>query len=289
MLTNATILALLDTAIRAVDAARAITLGYFRQTINIDLKSDHSPVTIADQEAERTIRAIIHQAHPTHTIHGEEEASSIQDPDSDYHWTIDPIDGTQSYIAGIPLFGTLIALDYQGVPLLSIIDMPALGERFVGYQTPLDTIAQWDTVPQHVTYTGYKQDPTGYTSALRTSRVDHLAGARLFCAHPDVFTAENKSAFEALTQQCLIHRYCADCYAYALLAIGQVDLVAEDTLKPHDFRALIPIVRAAGGVISNWRDHDLASIQTTSTVLASANTSLHQIALSTLIQHESDN
>lgn len=220
------------------DAAGAIVRRYFRQPIPVDDKSDLTPVTIADREAEAAMRRLIEARFPEHGIFGEEEGRIR--PDAEYQWVLDPIDGTKSFISGVPLFGTLIALTYRNRPVLGVIDQPVAGERWQG--------------------------ATGHTSTLngrpiRTRACTALAGATLFTTSPDMFQGAEADAFQRLRAAAKLTRYGADCYAYALVATGFIDLVVESGLKPYDFCALVPVIEGAGGCVTDWQGKplDLAS------------------------------
>ncbi len=214
---------------RLADAGGAIARRYFRSGIAVETKADASPVTVADREAERAMRALIEAAYPDHGIIGEEHGAVRTD--AAYVWVIDPIDGTRSFISGVPLFGTLIALLRDGVPILGLIDQPVLGERWLG------------AAGRPTTFNG---------APARTRACDELAKAILFATSPDIFTGADRGAYERLSSAAYVTRHGADCYAYGLLASGHVDLVVEASLKPHDFCALVPVIAGAGGIITDW-------------------------------------
>jgi inositol-phosphate phosphatase / L-galactose 1-phosphate phosphatase / histidinol-phosphatase len=220
----------LDLALRLADAAGAAIRPHFRQKIAVDEKPDHTPVTIADREAERAMRALIEAHCPEHGIIGEEYGRVRED--AEFVWVLDPIDGTKSFISGVPLFGTLIALCREGRPVLGVLDQPVSRERWVGA-------------------TGRESRFNGAPIHCRTC--PGLAGATLFATTPDMFTGGNAAAFARLSGAVKLTRYGGDCYAYGLLAAGFVDLVCEAQLKPYDFCAMVPIVEAAGGVATDWR------------------------------------
>jgi inositol-phosphate phosphatase/L-galactose 1-phosphate phosphatase/histidinol-phosphatase len=214
---------------RLADAAGAIIRRYFRRKFAIDEKSDRTPVTIADRAAERAMRRLIKARFPQHGIIGEEYGRA--QAEADYVWVLDPIDGTKSFISGVPLFGTLIALAYRGRPILGVIDQPILRERWVG--------------------------ATGRKTTLNGTRIETRACARLdratlFATSPDLFGAGDADAFERLRRTAKLTRFGADCYAYALLASGFIDLVVEVGLKTHDFCALAPVIEGAGGTLTDW-------------------------------------
>jgi inositol-phosphate phosphatase/L-galactose 1-phosphate phosphatase/histidinol-phosphatase len=216
------------------EAAGEIIRRYFRSQIAVDDKSDSSPVTIADRGAEKVMRRLIEMAFPDHGIIGEEYGA--QNADSDYVWVLDPIDGTKSFISGVPLFGTLIALTWRGQPIMGIIDQPILNERWVGA-------------------IGQKTALNGKTAATRACA--KLSAATLYATSPDMFTKRNAPAFARLRKEVKLSRFGADCYAYAMLASGFIDLVVEADLKPYDFCALLPIIEGAGGAMTDWQGKKL--------------------------------
>jgi histidinol-phosphatase len=221
------------------DAARAIIRGYFRRKIAVDDKSDLTPVTIADREAEAAMRALIEARFPAHGIIGEEHGRSRAD--ADYVWVLDPIDGTKSFISGIPLFGTLIALTWRGRPVLGVIDQPILAERWLG------------AAGRPTTLNG---------APVRTRTCPALDAATLFSTAPEsMFQGADAAGFARLESAVKLARTGADCYAYAQLATGFIDLVVESQLKPYDYCALVPVIEGAGGVITDWQGRalDLAS------------------------------
>ncbi len=240
------------------DAARSIVLPCFRQPLPIEHKADHSPVTRADRAAEQRLRELIQQSYPEHGIVGEEYAD--QGREKRYRWVLDPIDGTKSFISGMPTFGTLIALLDHHTPLLGLIDMPVLNERWLGLASGVTTL-------------------NGRRCQTRT--IEQLAQAILFATSPDMFQGDEQRSFQRLATAVQLHRFGADCYAYGLLAAGYIDLVAEADLKPYDFMALIPIIEGAGGVITDWQGRPL-SLESDGRVLAAATPALHQQALKVL-------
>jgi inositol-phosphate phosphatase / L-galactose 1-phosphate phosphatase / histidinol-phosphatase len=217
------------------DAAGAVISGYFRRKLAVDDKSDGSPVTTADREAEAAMRRLIEARFPDHGILGEEQGSVRTE--AEHLWVLDPIDGTKSFICGIPLFGTLIALLHRGRPVLGVIDQPILGERWLGS-------------------TGR---PTIFNGApVQTRPCASLAAAMLFSTAPDsMFVGFEAEGFARLRRVVKLVRTGADCYAYAQLASGFIDLVVESQLKPYDYCALVPVIEGAGGVITDWQGEPL--------------------------------
>jgi inositol-phosphate phosphatase / L-galactose 1-phosphate phosphatase / histidinol-phosphatase len=221
------------------EAARGIIRGYFRRKIAVDDKSDLTPVTAADREAEAAMRALIEQRFPAHGIIGEEHGRVREDAES--VWVLDPIDGTKSFICGIPLFGTLIAMTRRGRPVLGVIDQPILGERWLGATGRATTL---------------NGEP------VRTRQCPALDRATLFSTAPELmFRGPDAAGFAGLRRAVKLTRTGADCYAYAQLASGFIDLVVEGGLKPYDYCALAPVIAGAGGVITDWQGSalDLAS------------------------------
>jgi inositol-phosphate phosphatase / L-galactose 1-phosphate phosphatase / histidinol-phosphatase len=220
------------------DAAGAVARRYFRHKIVVDDKPDLTPVTIADREAEAAMRALIAARFPDHGIIGEEQGR-LRD-DAEFVWVLDPIDGTKNFISGIPLFGTLIGLARAGRPVLGVIDQPVLRERWVGVAGAASTLNG---------------------APVRTRACAGLAAATLYSTSPDMFSGEDAARFARLKNGVKLARYGADCYAYAQLASGFIDLVVERDLKPYDFCALVPVIAGAGGAIVDWagRDLDLGS------------------------------
>ena len=217
------------------DAAGAVIRGYFRRKIAVDDKSDLTPVTAADREAEAAMRRLIEARFPRDGILGEEQGGVRAE--AEHLWVLDPIDGTKSFISGIPLFGTLIALVHRGRPVLGVIDQPILGERWLGAAGRATTL---NGAPVH-------------------ARVcPSLDKATLFSTAPELmFAGADAEGFARLRRAVKLARAGADCYAYAQLASGFVDLVVESGLKPYDYCALVPVIEGAGGVITDWRGNAL--------------------------------
>ncbi len=260
-----TILSDLDVAEEMADAARAAILPFFRQS-NLEtdnkLAEGFDPVTVADRAAEQAMRAVLAKHRPDDGIFGE-EFGQVQGI-SGRTWVLDPIDGTRGFICGTPTWGVLIALSTPDGPVLGVIDQPYIGERFVGSAD----IARM---------TG----PTG-TVPLKTRLTPGLDQAVLFTTFPEVGTLEDRAGFEAVAQQVRLTRYGMDCYAYALLAAGQVDLVIEAGLNAYDIQAPIAVIEAAGGVVTDWQG---GPVHEGGRVLAAANATLHAAALEILRQH----
>lgn len=217
------------------DAAGAAILPFFRAGIAVENKRTEAfdPVTEADRQAERVIRQQIEKTYPTHRIQGEEFGAG--GGKSDLCWYIDPIDGTRAFVTGSPMWGVLIGLHDGRAPVLGIMDQPFTGERFIG--------------SRFGAYLWHK----GGTQQLQTRACADLAQAVVTTTHPDLFgTTAERDAYLAVADQCMLNRYGGDCYAYAMLAHGLTDLVIESGLNSYDIQALIPIVTAAGGIVTAW-------------------------------------
>jgi inositol-phosphate phosphatase/L-galactose 1-phosphate phosphatase/histidinol-phosphatase len=250
--------AYLTLANKLADAVRPVSMKYFRTSLDVDSKLDESPVSIADREAETTMRSMIESAHPGHGIVGEEFGN--RDTDAEFVWVLDPIDGTLAFVTGKPLFGTLIALLHNGSPVLGIIDMPALSERWIGAKG------------RRTLYQG---------KPVHVRPCETLDKAWLYATSPHIFTEENFPQFEHLRKSSRRVVYGADCYGYGQLSCGWTDMVCEDTLQPYDFAALVTVVEGAGGIMTDWQGRPL-TLDSDGTVLATGNRGLHQQAIDAL-------
>ena len=245
-------------AITLADAAGEAIRPYFRRPIAVDDKPDLSPVTAADRAAEMAMRELIAARFPTHGIIGEEFGGEREG--ADFVWVLDPIDGTKSFISGVPLFGTLIALAHQGRPFLGIIDQPISRERWIGASGR----------------------PTTFNGApIRCRPCASLASATVYATSPNMFKGGDAASFGRVAAAAKLVNYGADCYAYGLVAHGFIDLVVEASLKPYDFSAMLPIVEGAGGVASDWRGMPL-SLASDGRVLVAGDRCAHQQALQLL-------
>lgn len=258
------------TALDAADAARAVTTRHFRAALDIEHKSDSSPVTAADFEAERRIKEIILERHPSHCFLGEETGAAggdgdvgdagdgdAGDGDAEWRWVIDPIDGTKAFATGNPFFGALIALLHRGRPVIGVVDHPALDARLLGI------------AGRATTHNG---------APCATSGAARLADASVYATSIDLFAGPALAAFNRLSAACRFRVFGGDCHCYTLLARGFTDLVCEADLKAHDFLALIPVIEGAGGVITDWHGNPL-TLRSDGKVLAAASQELHQTAL----------
>jgi inositol-phosphate phosphatase/L-galactose 1-phosphate phosphatase/histidinol-phosphatase len=250
------------------DAAGTESMRHFRTPLDIITKADDSPVTLADRAAETAMRAILGAQRPADGIYGEEHGPERLD--AEHIWVLDPIDGTRSFITGSPLWGTLIGVlernagtadsDGTGRIVLGLVDMPVLGERWIGQ---LGIGAQRNGV------------------AVKVSQCNSVAHARIVTTSPDIFSTDELQAFDALSKRCAMRRFGGDCYGYAQLAGGTIDLVVEAGLQPYDYLGPAGLIEAAGGVITDWRGRPLG-LQSNGRVLAAATAALHAEALVTL-------
>lgn len=232
-----------------------IGMRYFKQPIDIEQKQDTSPVTAADIEIEKLIRSRISQSYPSHGILGEEQDSI--NLSAELCWVIDPIDGTKSFISGMPLWGTLLALLKDSDPVFGIIDVPALGERYVSTQ-------EYGTVRNG--------------ESIKTSNCEELRNCNLFATSPDMFNPAEFQVFDSLSRRARFRRFGGDCYSYAMLAAGKIDVVIEAGLKPYDYLPVAPIVTGAGGVMTDWSGNPLTP-SSDGRVIAAATPALHRALL----------
>jgi histidinol phosphatase-like enzyme (inositol monophosphatase family) len=232
MLTPTDIKIYTDLANHMADCSGEVVRRYFRTSFAVQDKADASPVTIADREAEETLRALLATERPDDGVWGEEFGAS--NTDRDLVWVLDPIDGTRSFAGGKPLFGTLIALLYRGEPVLGVIDQPILHERWVG----ADGIGTYFN---------------GSPAATRRCAGIEEAIASL-SPYPFPEGGDDILApYRVVAQRVRTTNLGGDCYVYGLVASGHLDLVIENDLKLYDYAALVPIVRNAGGVMTDWR------------------------------------
>lgn len=219
-------------ALAAADVAGAVIRPFFRQPVAADLKADQSPVTIADRNAELAMRAELNRRCPECGILGEE--FGLERPEAGLRWVLDPIDGTRAFITGRPTFGTLVALLDGDTPVVGIIDQPVTQERWVG-------VAGRRTV-----FSG----PMG--GQVGTRACGDLARAELSATSPEMF-GDDLPRWQAVASRVRRTYWGGDCYAYGLLALGQIDVIVECDLKPWDWAALLPVVQGAGGCLTDWQ------------------------------------
>ncbi|HET7412746.1 MAG TPA: histidinol-phosphatase [Pararhizobium sp.] len=243
------------------DAAARETLPRFRSRLAIANKmaAGFDPVTEADRAAEEAIRSLISARFPDHGILGEEHGKT--NAGNRHLWVIDPIDGTRSYISGIPVWGTLVGLYEDGRARLGLMDQPFTGERFLAG-------------PEGAFYRR-----SGEERPLRVSDCDDLAAATLFTTSPHLHQGDRREPYLALERSVKLARYGCDCYAFAMLAAGNIDIVAEPGLKPYDIAGLIPIIEQAGGVVTTWQGE---RPEQGGDVVACATRPLHEKALAIL-------
>ena len=237
-------------------------LPYFRTSLSIDNKSaghDFDPVTEADRAAEAVMRRLIRANFPQHGIVGEEFGNEHED--AEYVWVLDPIDGTKSFIAGFPIWGTLIALLHKGSPVFGMMHQPFIGERFSGDNAS-------------AIYRG----PSG-ERRLSVRRCASLKEATCYTTSPLLMNESDRASFGRIEAAVRLSRYGGDCYSYCMLAAGHLDLVVETELKPYDITALIPIITGAGGVVTNW---DGSPAQKGGRIVAAGDPRVHEAAVKLL-------
>ena len=221
------------------DAAREAILPYFRAKHSVTNKLDDGrfdPVTDADQAAERAMLAQIEREFPDHGVLGEEYGERAGK--SGYQWILDPIDGTRAFISGLPTWGVLIGLYYEGRPLIGVMDQPFTQERYRGWMDGANATTRAGTHP------------------IRARSCGSLSNATLSTTSPDLFEDDEARAWSNVRREAKLVRYGLDCYAYAMIAAGHVDGVLESNLKPFDIAALIPIITGAGGGVCAWDGGD---------------------------------
>lgn len=224
----------LELAERLAEAAGTAIRPFFRKPFTMEAKADLSPVTEADRAAEAAMRTILQAERPGDGVIGEEYGADR--PDAERVWVLDPIDGTRSFVAGRPIFGTLVALLEHARSVIGLIDQPISGERWLGAAGRASTLNG---------------------TAIRTRACGHIAEAHLATTGPGYFTRESWPAFERVRIAARDTLWGGDCYNYGLLAAGHLDLVVEDGLKLYDFAALVPIVEGAGGLMRDWSGQPL--------------------------------
>ena len=244
------------------DVSGNAILPFFRTSLSVENKGGNAgfdPVTAADRAAEAAMRGLIRRSFPNHGIIGEEFGSEATD--AEYVWVLDPIDGTKSFICGMPAWGTLIGLTRVGEPVYGLMHQPFIGERFSGDGAS-------------ARYRG----PAG-ERALATRPCARLADAVLLTTSPRLMNAADRAAFGKVEHSVQLSRYGGDCYAYCMLAAGHADLVIETEIKPHDIAALIPIITGAGGLITTWEG---AGAEKGGRIVAAGDRRLHAAAMALL-------
>ena len=249
--------ALIAAAAAAADVAGAVIRPFFRARLTTDQKADRSPVTIADRSAEQAMRAVLTERFPDHGVLGEE--FGLDRPNAGMRWVLDPVDGTRAFVSGRPTFGTLIALFQDDHPIIGIIDQPVTGERWIG------------AIGRPTTF----RAAFGGVAGCRPCT--SLADAELSCTSPEML-GDRTPRFERLRRAVRRNYWGGDCYAYGLLALGQIDIVAECDNKIWDWGALVPVVEGAGGSVTDWQGQPLRP-DSDGTVLALGDRGLLPMAL----------
>ena len=247
-----------DLAGRIADASGDVIRRHFRKLSEVLDKADASPVTIADQEAEAVMRALLEAECPDHGILGE-EGEHVRS-EADHLWILDPIDGTKNFVCGSYQFGTLICLLTDGVPVLGIIDQPVLGERWLGVAGETTTLNG---------------------QPIQTRDCTDLADAWMYSTNPAMFKGADERAFRSLAGFVKHALFGTDCIGFGLLAAGHTDIICEADMSPWDYMALIPVVEGAGGVISDWSGDPL-NLTSNGTVLATGDRRVHAMAINAL-------
>ncbi len=237
---------------------------WFCQNPETTQKADKSPVTIADQQIETELSEVIAKIFPDDAIQGEEFGTAGHGDSARFCWVIDPIDGTKAFISGKPIFGTLIGVADRGVPCAGMIDIPILNETYIGHLV--------DQNERFCQMNGLM---------VRTSNCQDLHSARIATTSPLVLSASGLAGFNQIAARAAVTTYGGDCYNYALLAAGHIDLVMEDSLAPHDILAVVAVMQAAGATVTDTAGQPILNGQSTS-ILAAASPALHSAALAVL-------
>ena len=229
---------LIESAEAAADLAGRVIRPLFRSAgLATVQKGDASPVTIADRDAEQAMRAMLRERFPDHGILGEE--FGLERPYARWRWVLDPIDGTRAFITGRPQFGTLVSLLEDGLPVIGVIDQPVTGERWVGV-TGLPTRFR---------------SPLGGKAGCRAC--PDLGAAEMSVTSPEMFSPAERARWQKLRDRVGRVSFGGDCYAYGLVALGFIDVIAEPDLKVWDWAALVPVIEGAGGRMTNWEGQTL--------------------------------
>lgn len=242
---------MVDFAEYLADEARKVIIPHYRKQVDIENKADSTPVTEVDKRVEEVIRKLIEINYPEHGIIGEEYGEAKTN--AEFIWVVDPIDGTKSFIAGRPLFGTLISLVREEKPILGLIDQPILSERWLG-------------VNGQTKFNNRK---------IQTRFCDGLANAYFVTTSPHAFEGWDMPRIDKITKAAGCSIYGGDCYAYGQLAMGLVDAVVESGLKNYDFCALVPVIENAGGKITDWEGREL-KLNSRGKILATGDAALHE-------------
>lgn len=243
------------------DAAERETMPRFRMRLDIQNKDQagFDPVTEADRAAELAIRTLVERRFPDHGFVGEEHGKVRED--ARHVWIVDPVDGTRAFICGLPSWGTLIGLTEGGRPVAGVMAQPFTGERYIACD---GEAFLWRN---------------GERRKLATSATARLSDAVMMTTSPYIFAPEIIGRYRAVEKACRMTRYGFDCYAYAMVAAGNIDLVVESGLQAYDIAPLIPLIEAAGGVVTTWEGADAAN---GGSIIAAANAAIHAQALALL-------
>lgn len=253
--------------LQASDAAAAKTMPLFRTKLEIDNKlgEGFDPVTEADRQAEIAIRDIIHAHFPDHAITGEEQADKAPQNGSPYRWIIDPVDGTRAFMSGLPVWGTLIGVTQNDRAIAGLMSQPFTREAYLAIDGKSELVHD------------------NKTTHLRVSDTTQLSTATMFTVTPALFSIpEQRAAFDAVEKKVQLSRYGVDCYAYALLAGGHIDLIIEPSMNTYDIAALVPLIENAGGVVSTW---DGNRAEQGGDIIAAATPELRDAALEVMQEH----
>ena len=222
---------LLDVALDAAQRGGAIALKHFESGVTVETKKDGTPVSVADRESEREMRRVIAKAFPSHAILGEEDGETAGSGEAKYRWILDPIDGTKSFVHGVPLWGVLVGVEVRGDPSVGVIHLPALGETVSAARGEGCTRNGW---PCHVSTTPRIEEAMMLTTSPRQMR-------------------RVRPGYASLAERVKTERGWSDCYGYALVASGRADIAVDDKLSPWDLAAIVPCIEEAGGRITDWR------------------------------------
>ncbi len=242
----------IEFAHRIADEARVIALKYYRHWHGLQMKSDHSPVTLADREIEQLVRAGIEAGFPGDGVFGEE--TGITGGNRDRLWIIDPIDGTGAFATGNPLFGLLLGFCVAGQPVVGMLDAPVMGERWIAVRG---------------------QGATMNGTPCRTSGRTRLEEAAISCTAFHAYGPKERASFQAVSDRAALTRLGGDCYAFGLVALGHLDAVVECELQPYDYLPLVPIIEEAGGRMTDWQGNRLTT-SSEGRVVAAASAELHE-------------
>lgn len=253
------------------ETAAARTRPLFRSALTIENKAEAedgaedgigdglNPVTAADREAEAAMRRLINERYPDHGILGEEYGA--ENLDSDWVWVLDPIDGTRGFICGIPLWGTLIGLRHEGDSVLGMISQPILNERFFG-----SADGSWYWI-------------NGDETPLQTRSCKTIETAQISTTDPRLFTADERPRYDRVEKKAKLARYGYDCYAHAMVALGQIDCIIEAGVAAHDIEPIAPVIAGAGGRVTNWSG---GSVKGGGQIVTSGDARLHELILEAL-------